>query len=132
MGNFFGLDIGSSQIKALEAQKSEQGFKLKHFSSAYIEGKDPVKVIKSVIKEARIKATAEVNVALPESEVYTRIVKTPRLSETELASSIEYEAEQYVPVALSEVELFHQVLDKGSSADDNQGIESTFNCSHQG
>ena len=50
------------------------------------------------------------NVALPESEVYTRIVTTPKLSETELASSIQYEAEQYVPVALSEVELFHQVL----------------------
>ncbi len=122
MGTFFGLDIGSSQIKALQAQKHEQGYKIKHFATADIQGKDQVEVIKSVVKEANIKATAEVNVALPESEVYTRIVSTPRLSETELASSIQYEAEQYVPVSLSEVELFHQVLDDSSEVVDSSDM----------
>ncbi len=111
MSSFFGLDIGTAEIKALEAQKVSEGFKLKHFAAQQIEGKDPAEVIKAVVKEAGIKSTAEVNVALPESEVYTRIVTTPKLSETELASSIQYEAEQYVPVSLSEVELFHQVLE---------------------
>lgn len=112
MGSFFGLDIGSSQVKALQAQKHETGYKVNHFATENIKGRDLVEVIKSVVKEAGIKLTSEVNVALPESEVYTRIVTTPRLSETELASSIQYEAEQYVPVSMDQVELFHQVLDQ--------------------
>jgi type IV pilus assembly protein PilM len=123
MGTFFGLDIGSSEIKALEVQKVDQGFKLKHFAAMPIQGKDSVEVIKAVIKEAGIKSTAEVNVALPESEVYTRIVSTPKLSETELASSIQYEAEQYVPVPLAEVELFHQVLDASEIAQDEKKMK---------
>ncbi|MBU1084879.1 MAG: type IV pilus assembly protein PilM [Candidatus Beckwithbacteria bacterium] len=114
MSNFFGLDIGSSSVKVLQAEKTQAGFKLKRFASSLTSGRDQVEVIKEVIKESLIKPTTEVNVALPESDVYTRIVTTPLLSSTELASSIQYEAEQYVPVALSEVELFHQVLSKST------------------
>ncbi|MEA3355284.1 MAG: type IV pilus assembly protein PilM [Patescibacteria group bacterium] len=124
MGTFFGLDIGSSSIKVLQAEKSSAGYKLKHFASGLISGRDQIEVIKQVIKESSIKQTAEVNVSLPESDVYTRIVTTPLLSSTELASSIQYEAEQYVPVALSEVELFHQVLSKSTEneADSNMKV----------
>jgi len=114
MGAFFGLDIGSSQVKVLEAEKANSGFKIKHYAAVnHIEGSGGLAVtVQKALKEAGIKAAAEVNLALPESDVYTRIIETPRLSKTELASSIQYEAEQYVPVALSEVELYHQVLEE--------------------
>ncbi len=113
MGAFFGLDIGSSQVKVLEAEKANSGFRIKHYAAVnHVGDRSELAVtIQKAIKEAGIKAVAEVNLALPESDVYTRIIETPRLSETELASSIQYEAEQYVPVALSEVELYHQVLE---------------------
>ena len=121
MGAFFGLDIGSNEIKALQASKLGGGYKVDRFAAQVIAGKDPVEVIKAVIKEAKIRSTTEVNVALPESEVYTRIVTTPYLSETELASSIQYEAEQYVPVPMDQVELYHQVLtDKSQVADQKE------------
>lgn len=110
MSSFFGLDIGSNEIKALQASKDKVGYKVEHFAAQAIQGRDPIEVIKAVVKEAGIKQTAEVNVALPESEVYTRIVTTPHLSETELTSSIQYEAEQYVPVPMDKVDLYHQVL----------------------
>lgn len=109
MAKTFGLDIGSDSIKALQAEKAKQGFKLLHFASLSSTGEDQAELIKQVVKEAGIKG-GEVNVALPESDVYTRIVQTPRLSQAELASAIQYEAEQYVPVSLEEVELYHQVL----------------------
>jgi len=114
MGAFFGLDIGSSQVKVLEAEKANSGFRIKHYAAVnHTEGSGGLAVtVQKALKEAGIKAAAEVNLALPESDVYTRIIETPRLSETELASSIQYEAEQYVPVALSEVELYHQVLEE--------------------
>jgi len=114
MGAFFGLDIGSSQVKVLEAEKANSGFRIKHYAAVNHagDGGGLAVTVQKALKEAGIKAAAEVNLALPESDVYTRIIETPRLSETELASSIQYEAEQYVPVALSEVELYHQVLEE--------------------
>jgi type IV pilus assembly protein PilM len=109
MAKTFGLDIGSDSIKVLQAERAKEGFRLVHFASLSCAGEDQAEVIKQVVKEAGIKG-GEVNVALPESDVYTRIVQTPRLSQAELASAIQYEAEQYVPVSLEEVELYHQVL----------------------
>lgn len=102
MGHFFGLDLGSSQIKVCQAEKSGQGFKLKTLAIA--------SEVQAAVKQAGIKSSCEVNLALPEAEVYTRIVDIPKLSETELNSAIQFEAEQYVPVSLEEVELFHQIL----------------------
>jgi type IV pilus assembly protein PilM len=116
MGAFFGLDIGSSQVKVLEAEKANSGFRIKHYAAVNHTGGELAVTVQKALKEAGIKAVAEVNLALPESDVYTRIIETPRLSETELASSIQYEAEQYVPVALSEVELYHQVLEDSEVA----------------
>jgi type IV pilus assembly protein PilM len=110
MSIFFGLDIGSTQVKVMQAGKNNQGLTVEKFALVETNLKNQVMAIKQAIKEAGIKGTAEVNVALAESEVYSKIIDTPKLSETELASSIQYEAEQYIPVALAEVELFHEVL----------------------
>lgn len=110
MSTFFGLDIGSTQVKVMQVSKNNQGLALERFALVKTDPKNQAMAIKQAIKEAGIKGTAEVNVALAEKEVFTKIIDTPKLSETELASSIQYEAEQYIPVALSEVELFHQVL----------------------
>lgn len=110
MNAFFGLDIGSTHVKVMQAGKNNQGLKVEKFALVEANPKDQSMAIKQAMKEAGIRGTAEVNIALAESEVYSKIIDTPKLSETELASSIQYEAEQYIPVALSEVELFHEVL----------------------
>ena len=110
MASFFGLDLGSSQIKVAQAKKAGQGFKLAHLAVESVVNETEAEAIKKVVKSAGIKLSSEVNLALPESEVYTRIVDIPKLSETELNSAIQFEAEQYVPVSLDEVELFHQIL----------------------
>ncbi|MCX6816495.1 MAG: type IV pilus assembly protein PilM [Candidatus Beckwithbacteria bacterium] len=110
MKNWFGLDIGSNQVKVLQAEKVSQGFRVARMAAVPLKADGLTEAIKTAIKEAKIKASSEVNVALAESEVFTRIIEAPKLSEMELASSIRYEAEQYIPIALSEVELFHQIL----------------------
>ncbi len=110
MSSFFGLDIGLTQIKVMQAGKNNQDLTVEKFALVETNPKNQAMAIKQAIKEAGIKGTAEANVALAESEVYSKIIDTPKLSETELASSIQYEAEQYIPMALADVELFHQVL----------------------
>ncbi len=54
MGAFFGLDIGSNEIKALQASKLGGGYKVDRFAAQVIAGKDPVEVIKAVIKKPRL------------------------------------------------------------------------------
>lgn len=110
MPSVFGLDLGSSQIKVCQAEKSGTGYKLRHLAVESIFNQTEAEAIKNVVKAAGIKSASEVNLALPESEVYTRIVDVPKLTPTELNSAIAYEAEQYIPVSLEEVELFHQIL----------------------
>jgi len=111
MSTFFGLDVGSSQVKVMQVKKLTQGFELSHFGAAGLQSPEELaQTIRQAVEAAGIKGGVEVNLALSESEVYTRIIDTPRLSETELASSIRYEAEQYVPIPLEEVDLSHQII----------------------
>jgi len=119
MRQWFGLDIGSNQVKVLEAEKTAQGFKAAKMAAVQVGNKSLAEAIKAAVKEAGIKSGAEANTALPESEVFTRIIETPKLSEAELASSIQYEAEQYIPVPMNEVELFHQVIAGEQDRDEN-------------
>jgi type IV pilus assembly protein PilM len=62
-----------------------------------------------VISSANIKQK-EVNIALPESQVYTKIIEMPSLSEKELAAALKYEMEQYIPLPLDQVKTDWQVL----------------------
>lgn len=109
MGTSFGLDIGASQIKVMQVAKESGKFKLLHFGLVNYT-QNPAEVIKEAIKQSGVKNSAEVNLALKESDVYSRIIETPKLSETELASSINFEAEQYIPTDLSEIDLSYQII----------------------
>ena len=77
-----------------------------------------VSTIKQLIKEAQIKQKTVAS-ALPESSVYTQVVEMPPLSDKELASAMQWEAEQYIPVPLDNVTLDFEVVyrprDKGSA-----------------
>ncbi len=47
---------------------------------------------------------------LPQDQVFTQVITLPQLSEDELLSALKWEAEQYVPIPLSEVTLSHQII----------------------
>lgn len=65
--------------------------------------------IRRLLKEAAATSNRAV-VSLPESQVYTRVVEMPYLQEPDLSAAIHWQAEQYIPVSLSDVVLKHQVL----------------------
>jgi type IV pilus assembly protein PilM len=110
MRPWFGLDIGSREIKVVQAEKSGPGFKISRAAAVANIKTDTATAVKQAMKEAGIRNSGEANVALSESAVTTRIIDVPRLSDTELASAVQYEAEQYIPYPLAETELFHQIL----------------------
>ncbi len=116
----FGLDIGTTSIKAFSVKKSGGSYAIESLGI----GPSPQKgilsespedlqafteAIKHVIESANIKQK-EVNIALPESQVYTKIIEMPSLSEKELAAALKYEMEQYIPLPLDQVKTDWQIL----------------------
>ncbi|MCX6792344.1 MAG: type IV pilus assembly protein PilM, partial [Candidatus Gottesmanbacteria bacterium] len=65
--------------------------------------------IKRLVKETGVKSK-EVRIALPESKVFTRVIEVPALSQRELTSAIRWEAEQYIPLPLDQVNLDFTIL----------------------
>ncbi len=61
-----------------------------------------------------------VNVALPENQVYTKVIEMPILSDKELSSAIFWEAEQNIPVPLSTITLAWNVLKRPQKAIGNE------------
>ncbi|NCS32483.1 type IV pilus assembly protein PilM [bacterium] len=117
-----GLDIGSNSIKVVELGRQDGRFALKAFgyhpapvgaifSEGELDQRELSKLIKQAIDESEVKSR-NVITAFPESMVFTRVIEVPAVSEGELANAIEWQAEQYIPMPLSEIRLSWMVLDK--------------------
>ena len=129
----FGLDIGATTIKLvfLEAQKGGYIYKSSLIVPSSVKGmlsespldqEEMAQTIKKAVSDAHIDSKY-VNVALAENQVYTKTLEMPVLSDRELASAIYWEAEQYIPIPLTNVTLTWNVLkrpDKPGSTDKMQ------------
>jgi type IV pilus assembly protein PilM len=115
-----GLDIGSSSIKAVELESSSAGYKLTGFGYAALPSEAIVQgsfmnapAISSAIRDAcdagGIKAT-EVASSVSGHSVIVKRITLPIQSEDELEETIRWEAEQYIPFDINEVNIDHQVL----------------------
>ena len=123
--DFFGLDIGSHYLKAVELKKAGDEYDLRAAGTTASTGKGIFsdaesdltvlsQKIKKLVDELKI-GTKNVVVALPEDQVFTRLISLPKLSSQELESALNWEAEQYVPLPLGEITLSHQVVGQTSS-----------------
>lgn len=117
---FFGLDIGTAQIKAVEIKKkgATQILSAAGLISAPTKGlisdatADQERLATELSKFlSQLKVTTNNCVsALPEAQIFTRVIQMPVLNDKELASAIRWEAEQYIPVPQTEVNLAWQIL----------------------
>jgi len=122
-----GLDIGSSSVKAVEiAQKSrDKGFELRALGQAmlpseaivqgaFLNSSAIVDSIHEAIDNGKIKGK-DVAAAVSGHSVIVKRVSLPNMSREELEDQIQWEAEQYIPFDVDDVNLDYQVL--GDSAD---------------
>ncbi|MBF0542316.1 MAG: type IV pilus assembly protein PilM [Nitrospirae bacterium] len=126
----FGLDIGSSYIKAVQLKKLKKaGYELEIFDILPIQpglvddgaviNKDKLAdSIKALIKKANIKSSYVAVSISGHSSVIIKIISMPEMNEDEMAKSIRFEAEQYVPFGIDDVNLDFQIL--GKRKDDSQ------------
>ena len=120
-----GLDIGSSAVKAVELKPAGKAFKVTAFGSepvppdsivdgAIMDGTAVVDAIRRLFESRNIK-TKEVAASLSGNAVIVKKISLPAMTEAELAESIYWEAEQYIPFDIQDVNLDYQILDRGDA-----------------
>jgi type IV pilus assembly protein PilM len=118
-----GLDIGSSSVKAVELKPAGKGFKVAAFATepvppdaivdgAIIDGAAVAESIRRLFAGRAFKAK-EVAASLSGNAVIVKKISLPVMTESELAESIHWEAEQYIPFDIQDVNLDYQILDGG-------------------
>jgi type IV pilus assembly protein PilM len=120
--NAIGLDIGSSFIKVLELTFSKGKWSLVNFGmkklppEAVVDGQLMnsnviVDSIRELITEQKIK-TRDVVTSVSGHSVIIKKINLPVMSRSELEESIQWEAEQYIPFDINDVNIDVQILDQ--------------------
>lgn len=123
MPQFFGLDIGSNSLKAADLEQVKDGYRLIAYGSSptplgavlsesEADQRELTKSVVDLVKEHHIKSRRVVT-AFPESLIFTRVIQIPQLNDKELSNAIQWEAEQYIPMPLSDVKISWMKLGKG-------------------
>jgi type IV pilus assembly protein PilM len=82
---------------------------------AIIDGTAVVDAIRRLFESRKIK-TKEVAASLSGNAVIVKKISVPAMTEAELAESIYWEAEQYIPFDIQDVNLDYQILDRGDAS----------------
>ncbi len=120
--SIIGLDIGSSSVKVVEiAQKNrDKGFELCSLGQAalpseaivqgaFLNSSAIVDAIREAVEVGKVKGT-DVAAAVSGHSVIVKRVNLPSMSREELEDQIQWEAEQYIPFDVNEVNLDFQIL----------------------
>lgn len=131
--NLVGLDIGSSAVKAIEVKSSGKGLRI---SAIGLEPLPPDSIVDGAIIDSGAVADAvrrlldrkpftakEVAASLSGNSVIVKKITLPVMSEQELADSIYWEAEQYIPFDIQDVNLDYEVIDPGTGPDSQGTME---------
>lgn len=130
VSEFFGLDIGTSAIRAVQLS-SGQTKQLMRYAMAPIDPKisqsdskaDQQKLAQAV-QELLVAAqitTRNVAVGIPSSRVFTSVIDIERLSPAELAKTIRYQADSLIPTPLAESKIDWAMI--GDSPKDPSKVE---------
>ncbi len=115
-----GLDIGSSSVKLVKLREAKGIYHLESLGiaplppeaivdNAIMDSTSVVEVIRSLVESHQIK-TKNVAASISGHSVIIRKILLPIMTEEEMESSIQWEAEQYIPFEISEVNLDFQIL----------------------
>ena len=121
-----GLDIGSSAVKAVELKQAGKAYKVTAFGSepvppdsivdgAIIDAAAVADAIRRLFDSRHIK-TRDVAASLSGNAVIVKKITLPVMTEAELAESIYWEAEQYIPFDIQDVNLDYQIVDSADPA----------------
>jgi len=123
-----GLDIGSSAVKAIELKPAGKGYRVSAIGmepippdsivdGAIIDGGAVAEAVRRLFENKQFKAR-DVVASLSGNSVIVKKITLPSMTEQELGESIYWEAEQYIPFDIQDVNLDYEILTPGT---DGQG-----------
>lgn len=116
----FGLDIGSSTIKLLQLAEAKSGYRLERFGlkplapemivdGTVMDAGRVIETIKELLNEQKMKLK-DVAISVSGHSVIVKKINLPTMTEDELEESIKWEAEQYIPFDINDVNMDFHVL----------------------
>jgi type IV pilus assembly protein PilM len=124
-----GLDIGSTSVKMIllkeQRKRGEVGFALQSFGmkplppeaivdGALMNSTAIVQALQELMSELKVKGK-EVAIGVSGHSVIIKKIQMPRMTQEELEESIQWEAEQYIPFDVKDVNIDTQILDAGGN-----------------
>lgn len=121
-----GLDIGSSSVKLVQLKERKGSYSLQGWGSAplppeaivdgaLMNSAAIVQAIQDVLGEVKVKQK-EAAIGVRGHSVIIKKISLPRMSQEELDESIQWEAEQYIPFDVKDVNIDTQILERGGDA----------------
>jgi type IV pilus assembly protein PilM len=129
-----GLDIGSSAVKAVELRPAGKAYRVVAFGTepippdsivdgAIIDSPAVVEAIRRVFEANKAFQAKDVCASLSGNAVIVKKITLPVMTETELDESIYWEAEQYIPFDIQDVNLDYQILDPGTGPESRGSMD---------
>jgi len=127
-----GVDIGTHSIKLVELKLSGKSISLQSFGiapvppqaivdGAILDKGALVECLQALLREHKIKCTQAV-MGLSGHSVIVKKISLPEMTEAELDESIHWEAEQYIPFDIDDVNLDFQIIEGGSSEEGKMDV----------
>ena len=118
--NAVGLDLGSSVVKMIQLRETKKGLMLEQFAAAplpsdsivdgaFMNPAAVIETIRDLVSQYRFK-NKQVAVSLNGHSVIIKKISLPAMSQDELQESIQWEAEQYIPFDIKDVNLDVEIL----------------------
>lgn len=126
-----GLDIGSRMVKVVQLKKNGTQIELEKFGVAeiYPDGEKPknpevqkqatVEAIKLALQNAHIDSNTAVTAVAGEA-IIVRYINLPSMSEAELKNAIKWEAEEYIPFPVEEVNIDSSIVGQAGEGENAQ------------
>lgn len=121
VGDFFGLDIGTSAVRVVQLSSGGKGhWSLKNYGYAPLDVKTSTadsaearnrlgEVIMTVVGQSGIK-TKNVAINLPSNKTFITVIDMPTTTVTGQKGSLKYQFDQYIPIPLDEAKVDWSVL----------------------
>lgn len=116
VGDFFALDIGTNAVRVVQlTQAGADSWNLLHYGYAPVDLKTTSaaskeaerrlgEIIMTAVGQSGIK-TKNVAIGLPAQKTFTTVIDVPMMPEAELKSTIKYQIDQYIPMAIDEAKV---------------------------
>ncbi len=132
--DLIGIDIGSSSVKLVQLREAKGVYHLVSLGvvnlpqeaivdNAIMDSGSVVEAIRELVETQKVK-TKNVATSISGHSVIIRKIQLPLMTEEEMESSIQWEAEQYIPFEISEVNIDFQII--GPDQNDSSQMNVTL------